>query len=163
MAFLHNLSKILAGFNGSISRGFLMGRQNKPWYRKDRIAWYATINGKMVKLGKDKEEAEQRFHELNAATPVLSEESLVVIIDELLTWTEKNRREGTFRFYKEHAQQFSDYLKHTKPPCFRGSSSSSKADKISGSFVSITIHYKKAICEFSLTPSAFIDSIQLLT
>jgi hypothetical protein len=45
---------------------------------------------------------------------VLREECLVVVMDELLDWTQKNRRAGTYRFYHEHVQQIVNWLKERK-------------------------------------------------
>ena len=92
-----------------------MGRQNKPWYRRSKKCWYVTVNGKMVRLDPDKDESVRLFHELKAKKPVLkNDQLLVVVMDELLTWTKKYRRLGTYRFYIEHFQQFTDWLKETR-------------------------------------------------
>ena len=34
-------------------------------------------------------------------------------MDKMVDWTVKNRSNGTYRFYKEHAQQFADWLKES--------------------------------------------------
>jgi hypothetical protein len=42
----------------------LMPRDPKPWFRKDRDAWFVTINGRRFNLGSDRDAAHTRFHEL---------------------------------------------------------------------------------------------------
>ncbi|MEL7499729.1 MAG: site-specific integrase [Planctomycetota bacterium] len=91
-----------------------MSRKNEPWYWEARKGWYVTLNGKRIKLGKDKEEAFAEFYRLKAENPALSTDSLVIVMDEMVEWTRKNRSAGTFRFYNEHAQQFLDWLKGEK-------------------------------------------------
>ncbi len=91
-----------------------MSRPPKPWFRKDRNEWYVTLSGKRVRLGPNKEEAFRKFHALQSKQVKLREECFVVVMNDLLEWTKKNRRAGTYRFYREHAQQFVDWLKDEK-------------------------------------------------
>ena len=39
-------------------------RQAKPWYRKSTKTWYVQLDGRQVPLGKDKDEAFQKYHQL---------------------------------------------------------------------------------------------------
>lgn len=97
-----------------------MSRKNEPWYWEARQGWYVNINGKRRKLSKDKPEAFEEFYRLKAANPSLEAECVVIVMDEMVEWTRKNRAAGTFRFYHEHAQQFTDWLKGIKSvdiPC----------------------------------------------
>lgn len=41
-----------------------MARSPKPWYRRERKAWFVTIDGKRHNLGPDRKAAFKRFHEL---------------------------------------------------------------------------------------------------
>ena len=41
-----------------------MARRPRPWYRKDRSAWFVTIDGQRHNLGPDKKTAYDFFHEL---------------------------------------------------------------------------------------------------
>ncbi len=41
-----------------------MPRDPKPWFRKDRDAWFVTINGRRYNLGPERDAAHDRFHEL---------------------------------------------------------------------------------------------------
>jgi hypothetical protein len=49
-----------------------MSRPSKPWYRKDRDAWYVCVRGKPIKLcpGKmNRKEAYRKFLELDTKDP----------------------------------------------------------------------------------------------
>ncbi len=91
-----------------------MSRKNEPWYWEARDCWYVNINGKRVKLSRDKNDALEKFYRLKTENPTLGMESLLVVMDEMIEWTRKNRSAGTFRFYHEHAQQFTGWLKANK-------------------------------------------------
>ena len=39
-------------------------RQAKPWFRKSTKTWYVQLDGRQVPLGKDKEQANRKYHEL---------------------------------------------------------------------------------------------------
>lgn len=67
-----------------------------------------------AQASKDKDEAFEKFYELKLANPALGTESLIVVMDEMIEWTRKNRSAGTYRFYLEHGQQFTDWLKDEK-------------------------------------------------
>lgn len=83
-----------------------MARPRKPWYWKARKQWYVEINGKQQRLGPDKEEAHRKFHELMAKKPTLSNDSVAVILDKFLVWTQAHRSARTFRWYKDFCQDF---------------------------------------------------------
>ena len=89
-----------------------MARQAKPWFWEQKQCWYVTINKKRTRLSKDKQAAFEKFYALKASEKQNANSAyLVTIMDQLLTWTQKNRSAGTYRFYHEHAQNFVDYLK----------------------------------------------------
>ena len=52
-----------------------MARSPKPWFRKDRQAYFVTINGTRHNLGSVKKEADRRFHELMATADETPEPS----------------------------------------------------------------------------------------
>ncbi|MEM9942079.1 MAG: hypothetical protein AAF939_10865 [Planctomycetota bacterium] len=92
-----------------------MARKNEPWYWEARKGWYVTLNGKRKKLeAKNKTDAFKEFCKLQVESPRLNSHSPAVIMDEMVEWTGKNRSAGTYRFYREHAQQFLDWLKGEK-------------------------------------------------
>lgn len=81
-----------------------MGRIAKPWYRKSKKAWYVTIGGKQVLLGRTKREAMEEFKELQR-TPPTNSQHLVVILDKYLIWVQENRPKS-YRWYKDYLQSF---------------------------------------------------------
>jgi integrase len=90
-------------------------RPAKPWFRKDSQAWFVCFQGKQINLGKDKKEAQRRFHEIMAtqappANDNLSVHLAVELIDLFLQWTAQHRATRTYDWYKEHLQSFIDSL-----------------------------------------------------
>ena len=75
-----------------------MARSPKPWYRRERKAWFVTIDGKRRNLGPDRKAAFKRFHELMArpARRVVSTQSVAGIFDTFLEWTLKHRASRTY-------------------------------------------------------------------
>jgi hypothetical protein len=79
-----------------------MPRKPKPWWRKDRGAWFVQINRKRYNLGPDKKAATLRYHQLMAEPQkrTLPSSSVVVIIDEFLDWCQRER-EPTLQHHAE--------------------------------------------------------------
>ena len=83
----------------------------KPFFKKARKSWYVEINRKQIKLGFDKEEAFQLYHQLMqqpAEEATISPDSLVGIIDAFLDWTQRNRAPDTYEWYRYRLQRFVD-------------------------------------------------------
>jgi hypothetical protein len=74
-----------------------MARIPKIWYRKDRKAWFVTIQGTRHNLGADKKSALERFHQLmgqrDRGKPVTSM-SFVAVADAFLDWLQSHRADG---------------------------------------------------------------------
>ena len=89
-----------------------MARTPKPWYRKDRKAWFVTIAGTRHNLGPDRELAFQQFHELMAqpAQCRVDGKSVTAIFDAFLDWTKKNREVGTYEWYRDRLTWFSQFV-----------------------------------------------------
>jgi integrase len=89
-----------------------MSRTSKPWWRKDRQAWFVTINGQRHNLGPDREQAFQQFHRLMAQAPVTPAPttSVVAIMDTFLEWTDQHRAQGTYRWYHRYCQSFAEAI-----------------------------------------------------
>ena len=86
-----------------------MARTPKPWYRKDRQAWFVTIDGTRHNLGRNRKAAFQRFHELMAqprSQRQLPSETVIAVIDAFLEWTQKHRAKATYEWYLERCQWF---------------------------------------------------------
>ena len=75
-----------------------MARKPKPYLRKQIKSWYCSINGKQISLGKDKEAAFQKFHELMANKNSLNGafSTLYELSQSFLDWSEKNRKPKTY-------------------------------------------------------------------
>lgn len=101
--------------------GFFMARRPKPWFRKDRGAWFVTINGKRHNLGPDKKAAFDEFYRLmrQPATRKVSDDSLATIIDAFLDWNEKNRAPATYESYRYRLQRFVDRFPDLRPTQLR--------------------------------------------
>ncbi|MCA9177680.1 MAG: hypothetical protein KDB14_24600 [Planctomycetales bacterium] len=85
-----------------------MKKAPKPWYRPSRGVWYLTLHGRQVNLGADKDVALEDYKRLLAQPkkPVVSSESVVVLIDLFLDWCQKHRAAETYRWYFDRLQQF---------------------------------------------------------
>lgn len=44
----------------------MAGRIPQPWFWEEKQTWYVYLDGKRIRLGKDKDEAYRRFHRLMA-------------------------------------------------------------------------------------------------
>jgi integrase len=72
-----------------------MRTPEKPWYRKQNQTWYVKINGKQVRLSKDRAEAKRLFHKLlsdgkSPSDPKLS--ACIALYLENLKGTDNTRR-----------------------------------------------------------------------
>jgi len=83
---------------------------SKPWYRKSRRAWFVTLGGRQIKLGKTKKEALDRYHELMAAPKKqkVPSDSLLALIDAFLDWVQRNRAHETYEWYRYRLQRFAE-------------------------------------------------------
>lgn len=80
----------------------------KPFFKMARGVWYVEINRRQVNLGPDEQEAFRQYHQLmgKPREQQVSPESLVVIIDAFLEWTQKNRAPDTYEWYRYRLQRF---------------------------------------------------------
>jgi integrase len=96
-----------------------MPRDSKPWFRKDRDAWFVTIHGRRFNLGPDKEAAFNRFYELmlhgDDEQPNQDDISVFQLFDEFLEWTSNQRAPRTYEWYKDFLGKFSQHLKSDRP------------------------------------------------
>jgi hypothetical protein len=74
-----------------------MARPSKPYFRKQTKTWYCSIDRRQVKLGKEKDAAEQKFHELMSDRASVSAEvtTLYDLSQRYLDWVRDNRKQGT--------------------------------------------------------------------
>lgn len=91
-----------------------MARTPKPWFRKDRKAWFVTIKGERHNLGPDRKLAFQQFHDLmrqpeRPQPTVRSDQLVVALVDRFLDWVEKNRAADTYEWYRSRLQLFAEH------------------------------------------------------
>jgi integrase len=90
-----------------------MPRDPKPWFRKDRDAWFVTINGRRYNLGPDRDAAHDWFHKLMLTG---GEEqgggavSVFELFDDFLEWNKSQRAPNTYEWYRHFLESFSKYL-----------------------------------------------------
>jgi len=87
-----------------------MARRPKPWYRKGEKAWYVTINGKQINLGKNKKVAYEAFYDLmnKPEKSVIRSGSVAETVEHFLDWTKVNRAESTYQWYRDIVGRFLD-------------------------------------------------------
>lgn len=87
-------------------------RQPKPYFRKQKQAWYLQINGKRICLGKDKKAAWQKYHEIMAGNKPIEESTATVaeLFERYLDWVQENRRPGTYIKIKRHLTRFAKFI-----------------------------------------------------
>ena len=80
----------------------------KPWFRPSRNTWYVTLDGTQVNLGQDKQAAFEQYKALLAKPRQVrvAADSLAVVIDAFLEWTEKHRAPDTYEWYRYRLQRF---------------------------------------------------------
>ena len=86
-----------------------MSRAPKPWYRKDRKAWFVTIGGARHKLGTTKKEAMDEFYRLMNVPKTISRatsKAFPSIADLFLEWVKNNRSPDTFEWYRYRIERF---------------------------------------------------------
>lgn len=85
-----------------------MARQPKPWFRKDRDAWFVTIAGTRHNLGPEKKAAFDRFYALMRApkTVKVSSQAFAAVADSFLEWTTTNRSPETYEWYRYRLERF---------------------------------------------------------
>lgn len=96
-----------------------MPRDPKPWFRKDRDAWFVTIHGRRFNLGPDREAAFTRFYELmltqEQPEPIDAQVSTFTVFEQFLEWTKAQRAPRTYEWYQDHIQAFAKHIKYDMP------------------------------------------------
>ena len=89
-------------------------RPAKIWQRTGKPGWYATIAGKKVLLGTDRETAQREFHRLKAARmPVVGRSySVAVLVDMMLEAVHSDVQPSTFENYRWYLQQWVNFAGH---------------------------------------------------
>jgi len=78
-------------------------RVPQPWFRKSTRSWYVQMDGRQVPLGRDKEEAQRKYHSLMAGRRNgQSIKRVDELLDEYLEHVNRNQKPGTYRLYKHY-------------------------------------------------------------
>jgi len=82
-------------------------RQAKPWFRKSTKTWYVQLDGRQVPLGKDKEQANRKYHELmSGRRGGHTIHRVDELLDEYLEHVERNQAKGSYRLYRHYIRSF---------------------------------------------------------
>jgi hypothetical protein len=85
----------------------------KPYWRKSAKAWYVNLNGRQVRLGKEKETAFAEYHKIMADPSVIASGprlTVEVLLDLFLVWTKAIRSERTFQGHLYLLQSFAGII-----------------------------------------------------
>ncbi|TWT78418.1 site-specific tyrosine recombinase XerC [Posidoniimonas polymericola] len=99
-----------------------MARPPKPWYRKERRAWFVTLDGVQHNLGPDQALALSRFAKLLAqfaGDRCQLPDTFAELADAFLEWTQRNRSEATYLWYLKALQSFVRRYPDVKPEQLR--------------------------------------------
>lgn len=82
--------------------------QAKPFFQKQTKSWYCSFGGKQVALGKDRESAFTKFHELMAERATVRSEfsTLYDLSQAYLDWCEINRGKATYAKHRLYLRSF---------------------------------------------------------
>ncbi len=75
-----------------------MPRQPKPYLRKQTQSWYCSIGGRQISLGKNRESAFEKFHELMANQDQVKNDLTTIyeLSQAYLDWCKANRKPTTY-------------------------------------------------------------------
>ena len=85
-----------------------MGRTAKPWWWEERNGYYAFVNGSRRRLGTSQTAAKSKLKELlsQPKQKVIDADSVAMVLDDFLTWTQENRAQKTYTRYRDFIQCF---------------------------------------------------------
>lgn len=99
-----------------------MPRAPKPWYRKDRKAWYAWIGGRQIRLSEDYKEAVAIFHRLmlDASRPTARVDLTVPVLCDLFAGhVKRTLAPTTFAWYVGHLERWAGHCNARKADSIR--------------------------------------------
>lgn len=87
----------------------------KPYFREKRQTWMVQINGHQHNLGRDRDTAFQKYHELMATPvpepqPARPSEFVLSVIERFLEWCQGHRAPDTYEWYRWRLQIFADSI-----------------------------------------------------
>jgi hypothetical protein len=87
-----------------------MSHYAKPWHRKGR-GWYVELDDRQIKLGDDRQEAFDRYHQMMAGQSPAAIQ-VAEVMDWFLGWCLLNRSYETYIWHRKRCQSFRDFLKN---------------------------------------------------
>ena len=87
-------------------------RKPKPWFRKSTRSWYVQIDGVQVPLGREKQAAQDKYHQLmvgrrNGRSSVGRVDTL---LDDFLEYVKHNQAVETYRLYRRYLRAFNETI-----------------------------------------------------
>jgi len=70
-------------------------RTPTPWYRKQNQTWYVQIEGRQIRLGKDKKEAFAEYLKLMHVGVPKGNQTVRQVLDAYWVWAQNNPAEET--------------------------------------------------------------------
>lgn len=91
-------------------------RQAKPWFRKSTKTWYVQLDGRQVPLGKDKEEAHRKYHQLMSGrhTSGHTIHRVDELFDEFLEHIHRNQSKESYRLYRHYIRSFNATIQNKR-------------------------------------------------
>ena len=87
----------------------------KPFKRTNNQTWYVNLGGRHVTLGKDKDEAFRKYHQLMAGHIDLGNDIAASdVIDQFLAWSETHQAKKTYKLAKFFCDSFKLTIKRMK-------------------------------------------------
>tara|TARA_R110002111_G_scaffold15154_2_gene40178 strand:- start:437 stop:1438 length:1002 start_codon:yes stop_codon:yes gene_type:complete len=85
-----------------------MPRRPKPFFRKQTKSWYFSTGGKQVNLGKDRDMAFAKFHQMMTdPSSIASDATTLYDMSQIfLDWVQTNRKQATYESSKYYLQSF---------------------------------------------------------
>lgn len=92
-------------------------RQPRPFFRNFNKTWYVQIGRKQINLGKEKNEAFVRYHELMVQGGSVEENLTHVaeVFEHYLQWLQDNRSAGTYERARHYLGVFANYIGASSP------------------------------------------------
>lgn len=83
-------------------------RQPKPFFRKQNKSWYVQVGKRQINLGKEKEQAWAKYHEIMSSDLDLNyyQATVAQLLDIYLDWCQKRRSQGTYENNLRYCRSF---------------------------------------------------------
>lgn len=86
-------------------------REPKPFFRQSKNAWYLQLGKRQLSLGKDKELAWKKYHEIMAAEePIRDSATVEMLFERYLDWVEESRKPGTYKRARHYLSSFARFI-----------------------------------------------------